>query len=223
MDKKQKMALGIFVALVVLLLVPSFFASSTNPIFVLINKLGTTGSAAIMIAVLAFVVCDGKPFASIPQLISDGVVWSLIFMFSAGLTIGGQLTGANTGVTPFLASLISPILSSVGPIGYLLLFMTITLILTNCVNNIPVAAVLLPLQYSICADLGMNALAVVACFIFIVDYAIFLPSSSPLGALLHNNNGRITKKEIYTWTGPLLIIQMLIIVIIGYPLGCLVF
>lgn len=223
MDKKQKMAMCIFLALVVLLLVPSFFAQSTNPILAFINKLGTTGSAALMLAVLAFVVCDGEIFASIPKLISDGVVWNLIFMLCAGLTIGGRLTAPETGLTPFLSAVFAPILSSVGAMGYLLIFMCITLVLTNCVNNVPVAAVLLPIQYNICAQLGMNPLVVVACFIFIVDYAIFLPSASPVGALLHNSDGRIRSKEIYKWAGPLLIIETLVMTFIGYPFGCLVF
>lgn len=223
MDGRQRMAMIIFIALVILLLVPSFFAGSTNSILAFINKLGTLGSAAIMLAILTFVVYNKKPFISVVTLIKKGVIWELIFMLCGGLTIGGILAGPDTGITPFMANFISPILSSVGTIGYLLIFMSITLVLTNCANNVPVAAVLLPLQYSVCQQLDMNPFAVVACFIFVVDYAFFLPSSSPVGALLHNSDGRISKSYIYKWAGPLLIIQMLIMVFIGYPFGDLVF
>ena len=222
MDGKQKMATYIFIALVVLLLVPSFFTGSTNPVLAFINKLGTTGSAAIMLAILAFVVYDGKPFVSMSRLIQRGVIWDLIFMLCAGLTIGGQLSSPATGITAFVGNLFAPILSSVGGIGYLLIFMFITLVLTNCMNNVPVAAFLLPLQYGICMDVGMNPLVVIACFIFIVDFAVFLPSSSPVGAMLHSS-GLVEKADIYKWCGPLLVIFTLVIVFIGYPFGLLVF
>ncbi len=223
LDKRQKMSIAIFLLLVVFLLVPSLFANSTNPVLVFINKFGTTGGAAIMLGVLAFVVCDGKPLTSIPTLIKNGVIWELIFMLSAGLTIGGQLATPVTGITPFMNTLLGPVLNSVGGVGYLILFMVITLVLTNCANNVPVAAVLLPMQYPICMALGMNPYAMVCIFIFVVDFAIFLPSASPVAAQLHNSDGRVTRNEIWKWAGPLLLLEGALQIVVGYPFASMLF
>ena len=213
----------LMVALVAWLLIPSFFTGSTNAIVAVCLKLNSVGITAIMLAILGLLVYDKKPYMEIGNLLSKGMLWNLIFMLSAVFLFSGQINNPNSGITLFFSQALTPILATLGKWGYIIAFMLITLIGTNIVNNMVIGAIMMPLQYSMCISLGINPLVIVAMFIFVVDLAFFLPSSSPLGAMVHSNGGWIPKKNIYQWGALFLIAETLLVILVGYPIGNILF
>lgn len=223
LDGRQKIGAILFLSLVVLLLAPSFLKPSDNLIVKYVLALGSVGSTALILSIIGFMSYKREPFIRIESLINKGTVWGLVFMLAAALFLAAKLTSPDTGITAYFSSACQPLLSSVGKYGFIFLFMLVTLIATNLINNVAVGAVMIPLSYALCKAEEINPIVILAIFIFIVDFALLLPSSSPVGALLHNNGDWISKERIYRWGALTLTVELLLTVIIGYPLGVLIF
>jgi Di- and tricarboxylate transporters len=223
MNNRQKISAWIMLLLFVALLIPSMIPGN-GKLVTFFNNLGNVGTVAIILTILGFIVYKGKPYMEIGSLLSKGVVWNLVFMLTAVFMFSGQMNNPDSGITPYVTHLITPLLGGIGKYGYIVMFMLITLVLTNIVNNMIVGAIFMPIQYAICMSLGINPIVMVALFIFVVDYAFFLPSSSPVGALIHaSNDGWIPNDRIYKYGTLFLLCEALLVVIVGYPLGNLLF
>ncbi|MDR1604635.1 MAG: anion permease [Gracilibacteraceae bacterium] len=223
MDARQKIGAVVFGLLVVLLLAPSFLKGNTSLVAGYILRLGEVGSTALVLGILGVILYQKRPFVLIEKLINAGVFWGLIFMLTAAMFFAGKLTSPDTGITAFLMILLQPLLATVGKAGFIFLLMLATIVLTNMINNVAVQAIFIPLAYSICGTLDINPYVFMVMFIFVVDFAIYLPSASPLGALMHNSDGWIAKKQIYKWGLLTLLLELVLVIVIGYPLGNLVF
>ena len=66
--------------------------------------------------------------------------------------------------------------------------------------------------------LGINPLVLMSLVCVAVTNAFLFPSGSPAGALLHDNDGWIAKKNIYVWSLVYLAILLVAVTFVGYPL-----
>ena len=66
------------------------------------KKLGTAGSALLVIAVMCWFKIDGKPIMDLGRAAKNGVNWAVIFFFTMVLFISTCLTNEATGLSPFL-------------------------------------------------------------------------------------------------------------------------
>lgn len=222
MTSQQKMTVWILVILVIALMAPTYLPKG----FVLRNLaegLGTTALAALVIGLAAFLRIEGKPFIDIQEMIFKGVSWNLIFMLAAAYTVAGALTSQETGVIPWFMSHLQPVLAVSGPYGFVILMALIAVVATNIINNIVVAAVTIPMVYGLSGTIGINPVAVTALLVFVIDFGILLPSSSPSGALLHGNRDWLSAKQILGYGSATVIFMMILTLIIGIPLANAIF
>lgn len=222
MTKQQKLSIILVAILFIMLLGPSIFPQGSF-LQTITNKLSTVGSSILIIAVACFIKVDGKPFTTLPKLINENVMWQVVFMFGTALLLAQCLNSPDSGVSLWLKDLIGPLFSHFGPIGFLVGFMFMAMFITNLINNAVVSAIMLPISYSFCIELGLNPVAFVACFVLFVDYAFLLPSSSPCGALMHSSDGWLPKKFLYIYGTCGLLIIFIVSLAIGWPIGCMVF
>lgn len=222
MTKEQKISLTLFAALFLLFMGPSIFPKGTI-FFTFCSKLGTVGSAILIIAIACLIHIDGKPFTSFKTLVSDNVLWQVLLMFGTAVTISACLNNPAAGVGLYIKGLLTPLFTGLGVYGFLMLFFGIAILLTNLINNTVVSALMLPVAYGFCMELGINPVAFTACFIMFVDYAFLLPSSSPCGALMHSNSDWLPKKFLYTYGSIALIITFAISILVGWPVANMVF
>lgn len=218
MNKQQKLSLLLFGILFVLFMGPSFFPKGSLP-FEFCNKLGVAGACILMVGIACLLRVDGKPFTTFQKLVSENVMWPVVLMYGTAVILASGLNKPELGVSLYIKGLLTPVFSGMSSWAFLITFMGIALIFTNLVNNTVVSAIMVPLSYGFCMDLGLNPVAFVACFVLFVDYAILLPSSSPCGALMHANDGWLPKKYLYIYGSIALILTFIISLGIGWPIA----
>ena len=217
MDRSQKIGFVMFIVLFLLLLGPSFIPASTS-VGALFNTMGTAGACMLVVAVsCALMFRDGQFFVTFKQLL-DRVAWGAIFLFSTAMALSGAINSPEAGLTAFLSEKFAPIFSGMSTTLFLLVFLFIVLLATNVLTNAIVAAVMIPIGYNLCAVLGIDPLVLTSLVCVAVTNAFLFPSGSPAGALLHDNDGWIAKKNIYVWSLVYLAILLVAVTFVGYPL-----
>jgi Di- and tricarboxylate transporters len=221
MSEKQKMSVGILIILVLVLMAPSYLPKGSL-LGSVVNSLGNTGSVALVVGLVALLMYKGKPFVVIGELVHKGVAWGLLFMLATAFTLAGAINSPATGIIPYFNKVLGPVLSSGGTYYFIIAFLVITVITTNFINNVVVSAIMIPLSYGFCISMGINPMAVVAIFVFVVDYAILLPSASPAGGLMHSTDW-VSKDRIYKWGFSSVLMLMVLTILIGWPLANIIF
>jgi sodium-dependent dicarboxylate transporter 2/3/5 len=147
------------------------------------NLLGLppTALSATVVAILAV------GYLSVRQIIDwndvKGVSWGIFFIIGAGLSLGQALS--RTGVTDWLATLITPIVSGPPLLATLLVLVYLSALLTNILNNTTIAAVFVPILITIAqADPSLNPVQLVLPVTLATTFGYSLPSASGRMALV---------------------------------------
>lgn len=68
------------------------------------GKLSFIGWMALVAGIMMFIKIDGKRLLE-PQVMAKVFPWDMLMMIGVGVTVGTILTGADTGVTIWIATL----------------------------------------------------------------------------------------------------------------------
>ena len=122
-----------------------------------------------------------------------GVSWGIFFTIGAGLSLGDALI--RTGVTDWIASLISPAIGGLPFFMSLMILVYASALLTNVLNNTTIAAFLVPILISIArSDPSFNAVQLVLPVALATTFGYSLPSASGRMALIAAS-GIVTRSE----------------------------
>lgn len=222
MKRNQKLGLILFVVLFVLLLGPSF-VPQTTAVGAFFANLNTIGVCMLIVGIsCALMFADGTLFVTFQQLMGN-VAWGAIFLFGTAMALSGPINSADAGISAFMMEKIGTVFSGMSPIVFVFVFLLIALIATNVLTNAIVGAVMVPIGYTLCQTLGIDPVVLTALASVCITTAFLFPSGSPAGALLHDNDGWISKKSIYVWSLIYLAITLLAVTFIGYPLCQMLF
>lgn len=216
--KKQKIGILLFVLLFLLLMAPSFLPQGFA-VQVFTNTLGSVGACLLVVAIACCIHVDGEPFVEFGDLFSKNVNWGVILLFGTALTIATCINNDASGIILWVKELLNPLLGGLSPLMFVIVFMAIAMFITNLINNVVVSAIMVPISWTFSTALGLNPIAVVACFILFVDFAIFLPSASPSGAMMHSSNGWIPKGLLYKYAAITLVMLFVVSIAVGWPLS----
>ena len=196
------------------MLIPNF-VPTTFWLSATLKAIGTTGIAVMFLGIAAFLRCDGEPYVNFAQLAAKGMPWDLVFMISTALTLAGALVSQDSG---FIVKNVGGILGAGSAIGFIVIFLVASAILTNLINNIVVSAIFIPIMYTFSTSLGFDPVPVVVLFIIVCNMAIMLPSSSPAGAMIHSNKGWVPGTSAIKYGFIFMIMSTLIAICIGLPM-----
>ena len=122
-----------------------------------------------------------------------GVSWGIFFTIGAGLSLGDALI--RTGVTEWVASLISPAIGGLPFFVSLMILVYASALLTNVLNNTTIAAFLVPILISLASsDPSFNAVQLVLPVALATTFGYSLPSASGRMALIAAS-GIVTRTE----------------------------
>ena len=122
-----------------------------------------------------------------------GVSWGIFFIIGAGLSLGDALI--RTGVTDWVASLISPAIGVLPFFVSLMVLVYASALLTNVLNNTTIAAFLVPILISVArSDPSFNAVQLVLPVALATTFGYSLPSASGRMALIAAS-GIVTRAE----------------------------
>lgn len=219
---EQKLTLGLLIILVVVLMAPSFLPKGFF-LRTIVESLGTAGSTALVVGLGCLVLIKGKSLLDIQKMVAKGVSWNIIFMLATAFALAGVLTSKDSGVVPYIAQILSPLLSGNGPIIFVLLVSVISVIGAHLINHIVVSSVMIPVAFVFCQATGVNPVALVALLIFLIDFGLVLPSSSPTGAMLHGNKEWIPVSLTVKYGLLASAVMLVLTLVLGLPLANMIF
>ena len=212
----QKFIMGFFVVVIALLLFPSFVPKT----FFLSAILSSIGSTGILLgAIGVYLLLDLKEGMPAVQLFSKNVGWSIIFILASALTIASAVTAEETGVTPWLVQLITPVVQGKNPIIFTAIICLIGLVLTNVANNIATAAMLTPIAYTIGIACGANPQALAVCVLLATNMGLATPPASAPAAIIHGEKEWIPGSDAVKYGLILCAITMILILVLVFPMA----
>ena len=212
----QKIAAGAFIALVVVVVLPSVLPDG-NSLKVMLNTIGVAGLTLLIMAVMAFLRDkEGKPIISVPELITKGVPWPAIFLTGTAVYTGGALASQGTGFTATLLGFFTPLLGGMNGIVFTIFAVIITLVITQVLANTVACAMLVPVLYPLMVATGADPMLTCTLMIIIVNCGIMLPSACPTAAICWGNSEWVKAKDIWCYGG-LGILAVLIAVLCLIP------
>lgn len=225
MNSDQKWVLGMLAVVCVFLMAP-YYTPSSWAITGMLSNLGFTGSFCVMIVVLAIVpskVNEGEKILDVMASIKEGVPFSLILLVGTALTVSTQLTIATTGISTFLSNIFAPVAALSSPVLALALFLVLTLFLTNLINNVVCASLMIPISITALMSVDVNLAAFGALMCMATYMGIIFPSSSQFGAMLHGNDEWISSADVYKYATIMTLLLAVVMCAVGIPLANILF
>lgn len=219
MNQEQKIAAGFLVMLMLFLFAPSLMPKTwvITQFFALI---GGPGSFLVVLMLMSALKINGKIRFNFQQCAEKGCNWDMLIMFAATMPLSAAMSNEEIGVINFLVELMAPIFTHFQGIAFCAVFLLIGGLLTQIAHNLVLAAMLTPVLYSFCVQLGVNPVMMCSLFSFAIATAVATPGGSATAALLFTNEW-IGTKNAYKYGWLMALIATVVVIAVGIPVGSL--
>lgn len=187
------------------------------------NDLGITGSLVFVMALMAMLKIKGKISFNFADAAQSGMNWNMILLFAATMPVSAAMSSEETGVINFIVELLEPLFLNFSGFTFCIAFIVVAGILTQVAHNLVLAALLTPVMYQFSIQLGGDPLLMSVLFAFAIAVAIATPGGSAPGALIYTNSEWIEIKDAYKYGCLAAGISIIMSIVIGLPLGSLIF
>ena len=189
--------------------------------------LGTIGNTAICVLLLVIAGFlmrkNGNSFVSLAKTFKDGIPWETMMILAFAVVATSALTNAGTGIKDQISAWLTPLFGEgTGTVLFVFLIILLSAIITNFIGNLVVGLMFVPIVVAFASSAGVAQNLVVAIAVT-TNMSLFLPSGSPLAALLHSNTEWCTSNDIYKYSWPIVFAGVVACFIITLTLGNLVF
>ena len=222
MSKEQKYALIFLAAFIFLMLVDVIFPADFFFTQIML-KIGLTNRIALLLIIGALIRVNGKPFIDFNTFANIGMQWNVFLVMSFALPVMTLLSSAEIGLSTSLAMLLTPILGGKSGIVFILIFLTVSVLLTNILNNMAVIMIMIPIMLGFMQTANINSTSLTICLIIIGYAAILTPAASPLTAIMYGNKNQINMKYGIIYGLVFIAIMIIVMLIVCIPLGAVLF
>lgn len=208
-------ALGMLLTVVILLI--ASLLPATIPLIVWIQSYGIVGFFILIILILSFIIDEDtkKPVIQIDDVLKNGINWKMFFILGMAFYVGGLLNSEEAGFQALLASIIGPIVSGKGVVLTIFLLVCVAGVLTNVINNVVAASLMVPFVIIIVPTLGIDATIIMIALSFMLLQGNVFPSASFTGSIMHGNKEYLTSKDVYLYASIFSAIVMLWIAVVA--------
>lgn len=220
-DSDQKFAAFIVILLLILFIVPQFLSAGTE-FGRFFRQFGTVGVAAFLLALGVFIRKDGKPRIDMAKATMGLQNWPLIMMVGSVVVISDVLTRPDLGFVDWVTQVLGPVIGVNSAMGFAFIIVVIAFVINWFVQGSLVIALMVPLMIPLAQSLGFNIMPFILPFGVVINIGIILPSSHPLGAILHGHES-VGGKAMIRYDSLILLVTGLISILVGVPLGFLLF
>lgn len=127
----EKLALGIFIAVVVLWLSPDFLKGAPA-VYGAVTSLGQVGAPLLAVVVMCLIRIDNKPLLNFGDaMLSGGVAWAPIYLIAASMALGAVIGNADAGIPAYLAEHLGGSIGQLAPFTFVILMALIAIVITN--------------------------------------------------------------------------------------------
>lgn len=219
---QQKVGLAVLVGYIVLL-----FASSILPNvpgMQIIAMLGVAGMSILAILIMGFVPVQGKTVVNIATVFSKHTPWTLFLLLAATFPLADLMKSADTGIMATINTSIMPIVSNMGLIPFIVVSVLFLGIVTQITHNMVLAAMFMPFLCPIAGQMGGPTAEIIMWFmIFIILNSAYCTPAASMGAALVHGHERMIKKYAYIFPTVQMVLLFVILLLVGYPLGNMLF
>lgn len=212
----QKIVLVCFLIFLVIVILFSTIGSKFGALNTYYAKLGILGMMILFWVAVTLIKVDGKPLLNISEA-SKGFGWDMLFLVAVALLISSVLTSADTGISGWLAGIVTPLFASTGQLGFLIALSVLTIFLTNVANNIAIVYLMLNIVASMYLN-GFEVNLLAASMIISINsvLAFLTPAASMPGAMLHSCEAN-TPASMYKYCPIILIFFVILLSIVIIP------
>lgn len=218
--KKQIISLWILVVYLLALLLPEIVFNV--PGISILKELAITGVTVIALLFMNLITIDNQPLIDLSKTFSKHVQWPLILLLAVTFPIADALKSADAGIMPTISAIIMPTVSQMGLIPFMIISIIILGLLTQITHNIVLGALFMPFLCPLCEQLGGNPIIMWFMLYFVLLAAYGTPAASMQGAMIHGHE-YMNSKHAYLWGFIFLALSCLVLILIGLPLGNLLF
>lgn len=198
--KRQKVILGLFCVILLMMLLPSFLPEAST-LAVILNSISDTGKILLLYAIMSVIRMDGQPLMNVGKALKNSVAWEMVIMVGFISQLATYVGSDDIGIKATLAQLISPIVTGQSGLFFSVIVILICMIATNFMNNGPVAIIMMSLVMSMGASVDANITALCMGCILFSQVAYATPIASPFAAVLFSNTEWIRPKDVYKYGG----------------------
>ena len=213
LSRYQKFIMVFFVAVIVLLLFPSF-VPKTFIVSTVLNNVGATG--ILLGAVGVYIMVSLKEGMPAVQLFSKNIGWSIIFILAAALSIADAMAAESTGISAWLVELITPVVQGKSPL-------VLTAVMCVVGINIATAAMLTPIAYSVGIACGANPAALAVCVLLATNMGMATPPASAPAAIVHGEKEWIPGSDAVKYGLVCCGITLVLILAVIFPMANVMF
>lgn len=176
--------------LLIALLLPSFL-----PADFYLNRFGMGGIVLLILAVMMLIHVDGEPLLDL-RAVGRDLSWDIFFNCAYFVPMGSLLVSDVTGIKPTISTIFEPILTSLPPIAFIIALMVVVILLTNFLNNGPVAMIFISLALVLGdAMVGINQLALIMLVVVASFFSLATPAANAAIAFLFTQKDLIHPKD----------------------------
>lgn len=205
----------VFVVLVIL----SSMLSGKIGLFTWINtNIGVLGLTVVLWLFVIACKMEGKPLLE-TRSAAGSFSWDMTMLIAVALFISSALTSADTGISAWIAGMLTPIFIKSSPLVFLIALGVFTAILTNVSNNVALCFVMI----NIVCSMYLNGFpvsvfgAAIVISLTSVFVAYLTPAASLPGALLHGSPC-MKSSTIYVWIWPMLVYALVVMYAVVIPM-----
>ena len=222
-NSEQKIFMLFLAAFFVLLFLPGIFTQAGGFIAWL-KTIGNTAICVLLLIVAGFVMKkNGTSFVNLAKTFKDGIPWETMMILAFAVVATSAMTNANCGIKDQIAAWLTPLFGEGTGMGlFIFLVILLSAVITNFIGNLIVGLMFVPIIVAFATSAGISQNLVVAIAVT-TNMSLFLPSASPLAALLHSNTEWCSSNDIYKYSWPIVIVGVLVCFLVCVTLGNLVF
>lgn len=217
MTGDQKFGLAMLVGFLVGMIYPNIMPDNF-PLVRVLSTLGLTGMLLLCLCIMcAYQKKDGKPFITM-QGVSKGIVWNIIWLLVATEPLANAFNAEECGIMNSIMTVITPILTQMSPMFFLVAALVILGLVTQVVHNLILMLVFIPLLCPMYMEMGGNPYVMFVGLVLMLSMALATPAASYTSALLFGEP-TMEKKAAYIQGFTHFVFSLILFFIVGMPLA----
>ena len=222
MEAKEKIAAIMLVIFFLLLFLPSFLPTDFF-LTKILNGMTTTGTCAFVVILICCLKYKGERLGDFNQLVRKGVSWDIIILFAATMPVASGITSDEAGILAWVSNVCEPIMAGMGAIMFSCILLVTACFVTQFAHNLILGAVFSPIMCTFVGDAGGNPQVLAVLLSFVLAMALSSPAASAMSAMMYGNKEWLSAKEVYKYTWFIFVIVVAITLVVGLPLGNIIF
>lgn len=222
MESREKIAVAGYMVVLLIWLLPTFFADVPGVIGIVFTWLKGLGSAVpvmIMIAVMGMLRINGKPVMDVGATMQK-VSWSTLCFIAGAMVVGDAIVADGAGIVEFLKTTIGPAIGTFGAAGVVIFGISWVVIQTSFMPN-GICVVLVNIIAPIAAaTAGVNP-AVIAVLCGTASNLAYPTASATSTTAIVLGEKWVESGWLAKYGFAFAVLSIVILCVICYPLGCL--